>query len=108
MPHGGLALANSAATLIESVILLMLMRKRMEGLEENKLLLSFIKALIAGAGMAAVILLFNAANRLPGQLINLALAVVAGVFSYGILLVVLRTEELKRIFGMVRERVARR
>jgi putative peptidoglycan lipid II flippase len=108
MPHGGLALANSAATLIESVILLVLMRRRLDGLEEHKLLISFIKALAAGAGMAAVILLLNAAVRLPGQLASRALAVGAGVLSYGILLVVLRTEELKRIFGMVRERLVRR
>jgi putative peptidoglycan lipid II flippase len=107
MPHGGLALANSTATLIESVILLVLMRKRLAGLEENKLLLSFIKALIAGAGMTAVILLLNAAVQLPNQILNVGLAVAAGMASYAVLLVILRTDELKRIFGMVRERLAR-
>lgn len=107
MPHGGLALANSTATLIESVILLGLMRRRLTGLEESKLLLSFIKALIAGAGMAAVILLLNSTIHLPRQVLNVGLSVAAGAVSYGILLVILRTEELKQIFGMVRERIAR-
>lgn len=33
MPHGGLALANSLATALESVVLIFLMRKRLDGLE---------------------------------------------------------------------------
>ena len=108
MPHGGLALANSTATLIESVILLALMRKRLDGLEENKLLLSFIKALIASAGMAAVILLLNSTLHISSQILNVGLSVAAGIASYAILLVILKTEELKRIFWMVRERLVRR
>ncbi len=108
MPHGGLALANSVATLIESVFLLVLMRKRLDGLEENKLLTSFVKSLIAGAGMGAVILLLNTFVQLPGRLVNVGLDVTVGMLSYGILLVLLRTEELKRIIAMVRERFARR
>jgi putative peptidoglycan lipid II flippase len=107
MPHGGLALANSTATLIESVILLALMRTRLTGLEGNKLLLSFIKALIAGAGMAAVILLLNSFIHLPSQVLNIGLSVAAGIASYALLLMILKTEELKRIYGMIRERITR-
>jgi len=33
MPHGGLALANSLATALESIVLILLMRKRLMGLE---------------------------------------------------------------------------
>jgi putative peptidoglycan lipid II flippase len=108
MPHGGLALANSVATLIESLLLLILMRKRLQGLEEGKLLLAFIKALIAGAGMTAIILLFNRFLNLPGQLVSLGVAVAAGIASYGLLLIVLKAEELSRIYGLVRGRFARR
>ncbi len=108
MPHGGLALANSAATLIESVILLVLMRRRLDGLEDNKLLISFGKALLAGAGMAAVILLLGTSLNQPGLLASIALPVAAGVLSYGFFLVLLKTEELKRIRGMVKERLTRR
>ncbi len=107
MPHGGLALANSTATLIESAILLVLMRRRLRGLEENKLLLVFIKALIAGAGMAAVILLLKSAVSLSSGILTLVLLIAAGVASYGALLVLLKTEELRRLFGMVRERISR-
>ena len=108
MPHGGLALANSTATMIESVILLALMRKRLDGLDDRKLLLSLLKALIAGAGMAALILLLNAFVHPASSLLNLALPVAAGIASYALLLVLLKTEELKRIFGIVKERLARR
>jgi putative peptidoglycan lipid II flippase len=108
MPLGGLALANSAATLIESVVLLALMRKRLNGLEENKVWLSFIKALGAGAGMAAVILLLISKPILPGRIFMVGLPVAAGMVAYGILLLILRTEELKRILELARKGIARR
>lgn len=37
MPHGGLALANSLATALECVILLVLLRKRLQGLDMHRL-----------------------------------------------------------------------
>jgi len=57
--------------------------------------------------MTAVILLLNSTIHLPRQVLNVGLSVAAGAVSYGILLVILRTEELKQIFEMVRERIAR-
>jgi putative peptidoglycan lipid II flippase len=103
MPHGGLALANSTATLIESVILLVFMSRRLKGLEENKLALSFIKALVASAGMAAAILFLTSSVHLSSQFLNVMLSVVAGMAVYVLILMILKTEELGRIFDIARK-----
>jgi putative peptidoglycan lipid II flippase len=100
-PHGGLALANSAATLLESALLFVLLRKRLNGLEEHRILLALVKSLVAGAGMGLLILLLG--NALSGQslLVRNAIVILAGITTYGLLLFVLRTEELSRIRDMV-------
>jgi hypothetical protein len=57
--------------------------------------------------MAVVILLLKSAVSLSSGILTLLLLIAAGVASYGALLVLLKTEELKRLFGMVRERISR-
>jgi putative peptidoglycan lipid II flippase len=52
MPHGGLALANSLATTLEAVGLLILIRRRLGGLEGRSVLDGGRRALIAALGMA--------------------------------------------------------
>jgi putative peptidoglycan lipid II flippase len=100
LPHGGLALANSAATLLESVLLLFLLSRRLNGLEGRRTLLALSKSLAAGAGMG--LLIWFLGTSLHGSLIlKNAISIVAGVTSYGLLLFVLRTEELARIRDLV-------
>ena len=43
MPHGGLALANSMATALETILLLALISRRLNGLEGRRTLLSSLK-----------------------------------------------------------------
>jgi len=100
-PHGGLALANSAATLLESVLLFVLLRRRLNGLEEHRIFLAFAKSLIAGAGMGLLIWFLGNALGYQSLLLRNAIAILAGVASYGLLLFLLRTEELTRIRDMV-------
>jgi putative peptidoglycan lipid II flippase len=52
MPHGGLALANSLATALEAVGLLILIRRRLGGLEGRSILDGGGRALVAALGMA--------------------------------------------------------
>ena len=58
MPHGGLALANSLATALESVGLLYLMRRKLKGLEGRNIWQGVLQAVIASAAMTAVLLLW--------------------------------------------------
>ena len=55
MPHGGLALANSLATFLESFALLFFMRRRLSGLEGRNVLNGAWKALLAGGFMSAAL-----------------------------------------------------
>jgi len=51
MPHGGLALSNSVATFLEMLALLYLMRRRLGGLQETKLVSGLGQAAVASAAM---------------------------------------------------------
>jgi len=56
MPHGGLALANSLATALESIVLILLMRKRLKGLE-GRYIWQGVGMSILGTGLMAGALL---------------------------------------------------
>jgi putative peptidoglycan lipid II flippase len=105
LPHGGLALANSLATGIECIILIVIMRKRLQGLEGKSLSGLVIKSLTAslamslglGAWLAYSVKLNSAVIALGGILV--------GVGIYGLLIVVLRVEELASAWKAVRSRL---
>jgi len=52
MPHGGLALANSFATALEAVVLFIVMRKRLNGIEGTQIMRGVIPSLIAALAMS--------------------------------------------------------
>jgi putative peptidoglycan lipid II flippase len=60
MAHGGLALANSLATLVEAAWLLWLLRGRLEGIEGRWLLTGFAQSTMAAAGMGLALWLWLA------------------------------------------------
>lgn len=55
LPHGGLALANSVATIFEAVTLFVLMRKRLGGLYDKRILIALVKALAGGVLMGIIL-----------------------------------------------------
>lgn len=61
MPHGGLALANSLATALEMTALLVLMRRRLHGLEGWRITRGLLQAAAATLGMSAAIWLWSRA-----------------------------------------------
>ncbi|HZW02562.1 MAG TPA: murein biosynthesis integral membrane protein MurJ, partial [Anaerolineaceae bacterium] len=101
MPHGGLALANSLATSLEMVLLLALMRRRLGGLEGPAVARSALQAGAAGLGMLCALAGWLALSaRLPDGLIVLG-GVAAGVAVYGLLLAVLRVDEIGQVLGLL-------
>ncbi len=101
MPHGGLALANSAATILESILLLTLLHRRLNGLEEKKIIKALAKSLIAGLAMGALVWFLSERLSARPLIIRDGIAILAGIMSYGLLLIILRTEELERIRSLV-------
>ncbi len=108
LSHGGLALANSIAVMVEMLILLILLRPLMGGLNTPGLTRSLLKMSVATVGMVAVLLAFNgllpATNPWPAGLGGIALG---GLVYVGIALA-LGLEELKVIQRKILRRVANR
>lgn len=86
MPHGGLALANSLATILEMVGLMILMRKRLKGLEEINVARGFGQAVLAtlGMGLALVLWMQGMASHPAWQVALGGAALGAIVYSLGI------------------------
>jgi putative peptidoglycan lipid II flippase len=100
-PHGGLALANSLATALESSLLLLLMRKRLGGFGGRKFGTGVMGMIISGATMAIVLLAWLAlGNRMPVALHAFA-GIALGALSYWIVALLLRVDESKSLPAML-------
>ena len=103
-PHGGLAFANTVATFIESFILLYMMRKRLKGFDGRRILASFLKFLVAGAGMGLIVQILSRELVIRSHFLKLGVTILAGVVVYLILIIILRSDELKSIGKIRKER----
>lgn len=107
MPHGGLALANTLATALEMVGLVLIMRKRLGGLEGPLIWTGFRKALISGGLMAfAIWIWYSLAVNFPNWIFTLG-GILIAVVVYGAGLAVLKTKELHQLTEAVLNRLSR-
>lgn len=106
-PIGGLALANSLTTLAEGVILWLLLRRRIGGINDRYVLDGAGRALLAALLMgASVALVLTLLNGLPLPLM-VAAGAVTGVIVFFSLAFVLGLEEARTVPGMITRRVRR-
>ena len=105
MPHGGLALANSLATALEMIVLFVLMRRRLEGIDGAHLARGFWQAAVATLGMSALIWLWSHAAG-PAWLIGLG-GVALGSLSYAAAIWALRVPELGLLVAGLSRRLKR-
>ena len=108
MPHGGLALANSTATAVESIILLILMKKKLNGINGKKIAETVIKSISASVGMGAAIWLVERLMDPYGSGQTVVIAIITGLIAYGLLLVLLRSTEIRYIFSLVGARFGKK
>lgn len=108
--HGGLALANSVATSIEALLLLVLLRRLMQGVEGGRLADSVLRscgaALVMGAALYGVMRLTPLQGAWGWLWILLALA--AAVALYLLMAALLRHPELTQVQSLVAGRLRRR
>jgi putative peptidoglycan lipid II flippase len=105
MPHGGLALANSLATALETIGLIILIRRKMQRINAGRILSLTWRSLLAGAVMAAALwgwLLIS--GGLPNWVTALA-GITAGALVYFVIIRILRVEEVSYLFAAVRRRL---
>jgi len=103
-PHAGLALANSAATLLELVVLMALIRRRMDGLEGRRTLIAFAKSCLAAVVMGAALVGWRAALPDAGAMVVGGGGVLFGAAVYAASALLLRMEELQAVVGQLRRR----
>jgi putative peptidoglycan lipid II flippase len=107
MPHGGLALANTLATGLEMVGLILIMRVRLGGLGGALVWPGLIKALFSGVLMSCGIWIwFSLGRNLPNAIFTLCGIFIALVI-YGVGLALLKTEELNQLARALQQRLGR-
>jgi putative peptidoglycan lipid II flippase len=106
LAQGGLALANSIATILEMLILLMLLRSRMIGIDEGRIALAVLRIALGSLAMGLVLLGF--ANVFAGRgavfVATWGAALGAGVYLGATAL--LRSEEIGFVLQRIRIRKA--
>ena len=118
LSHGGLALANSVGVSVEVLVLLVIARRRLGGIDARRLLIAALRFSAGSIAMAAVILALQSifpAWRLPDGLISnaalrsafelglpLMVAGVIGLFTYVTVAVVLGSDEVRALPRLVR------
>lgn len=109
---GGLALANSLGVMFEVGFLLLVLRRRWHGIQEDALARTVAKTTVASLVMAAVIVVINTAWGLLGlaerglalTVIQIAVEVGAGVLTFGAMAALLRMEELDVLYRVILRR----
>lgn len=105
MPHGGLALANTLATGLEMVGLVLIMRHRLDGLNGKRVGVGLGKALIAGAIMVAAILGWISLTNDYSTWLQALGGILIGISIYSAVLGVLKTSEIKGLFQFIQSRL---
>jgi len=104
MPHGGLALANSLATALETTGLLILMRRRLKGIQGTRVLRGLGSASLGTAGMSAALWFWmRQTGSSPAWMVVLGGILIGGLI-YGVLITLFRVPEAGQLIqaGMSR------
>ncbi len=106
-PHAGLALANSVATLLELVALLLLIRRRLghtgdqHRLEDRRTLTAFVKSGLAALAMGTALIGWQVALPDASALVLGGGGVVLGAAVYAVAALLLRVEELRAVTRLI-------
>jgi putative peptidoglycan lipid II flippase len=107
IPVGGLALANTIATSLEMVVLFIMMRKRLEGIQGKHMLKGTIKSTISTVLMSIAIVFWMSIAAQYSVLFSTLIGITLGVGVYGLSLVVMKVPETKFIINMVLSHIRR-
>ena len=107
LSHGGLALAVSVSTALEVTTLLIIMQKRLQGLEGTAILKALKSASIATLVMVAVLLLWVRFIPKSSDVFVALGGVTLGLVSYGLMLLLLRVPEVKTLIAKMLSKLNR-
>jgi putative peptidoglycan lipid II flippase len=104
LAHGGLALANSTATILEMVGLLLIIRRKLEGLEDSRLLGSILRTVLAAGLMGLGVSRFAAALHGLSIVIIGGGGIAFGGVIYFVATLLLGSGEARALWQMVSRR----
>ena len=104
MPHGGLALANSLATALEMVLLMILMRKRLNGINGVSITRGFGQASLAALGMGFALIWWMQAQITSATWVVVLGGLVIGGVVYLLGVWVLKVQEVRQVVAFLRKR----
>jgi putative peptidoglycan lipid II flippase len=107
MPHGGFALANTLATTIEVLVLVYLMRKRLNGLKGRYVLTGTGKSVVAAAAMSAMLVWWLSYSVGYSVWLVGGIGIILGGIVYAGAMLLLRVEEARSILRSARGLVKR-
>ncbi len=108
LPHGGLALANSLATGLESIALLILMRKRLKGLEGVYIWQGVGLAALATALMSFTVLAWQKLMSHASPLVVLSGGLISALIIYGGMMWALKVPELLGLIKTLLRRLTKK
>lgn len=104
LAHGGLALANSMATILELTILLAILRRRLGDIDARRLALSTARIIVASLVMGVVIAWLANALASFGANVVAVVGAIVGAVIYFLATLLLRSEEIELVLQRFRRR----
>lgn len=104
-PHGGLALANSLATALEMAVLMVLMRRRLGGLEGQDILIGTLKAAAAALAMSLGLWFWMSQTSSQPAWVVVAGGLAIGAGVYGSAVLALRVREARGLIQTLLRRM---
>lgn len=108
MPHGGLALANSAATFLEMLVLLYLMKSRLGGLEERRLVSGLGQAALGSVAMALSLWAWAGRAAASSLWLTVGGGIVLGLAVFALVAWLLKVPEFGELLSSLRRRLLNR
>ncbi len=105
MPHGGLALANSLATALETVMLIIFMRRRLGGIEGGYIIKGTLQYIAASMVMVVSILVWLHFTSQSSIWLQGLGGVLLGSLFYGAGLILLKVSEVQSVFRFLKNRL---
>ncbi|GAP13398.1 integral membrane protein MviN [Longilinea arvoryzae] len=108
MPHGGLALANSLATFLEMSTLVILLRRRLNGLGGSTVPRALLLGGLGSLAMGLTVWGWLSLTAALPEVVRLVGGAAAGVAIYGAVMLALRVPELNSVLAALRRRMKRK
>lgn len=104
----GLALANTVAATLELALLLALIRRRLGGLDDRRLLVGTLKTAAASVVMGAAVWTFLGAAEAASVIVRTAGGVIIGAGTFAVAAWLMRVEDLRSLTGLIGRKVLER